>query len=237
MLTSKELSHIEILGLSKSMAEAAAKAAISTSAMSQSLNNAESKLQTQLFIRSRGLLIPTRAGKVVLRRISALIHEMDALHIELNDLVVSEKRTLQFSIGPAVADLVLKGVLNQICAEPLNLLPRFRVDFWDTQESRLLNHEIDIFIGGFPREPTDARFHFEPFYKDNLVAVARHDHPVRHNEVVNLDMLVHYPIMSFSSNLDTTWQALDSSFGLELFRRNVPASVMPDPMKYLDLIQ
>ena len=236
MLTTKEMSHLEIMGKSQSMAEAAAKAAVSTSAMSQSLSSSEAKLKTQLFIRSRGMLSPTHSGEVVLRRVESLMNQMSALHIELNDLVVSERKSLRFGIGPAVADLLLKEVLADICDEDTEVLPRFEVAFWDQLESRLLNREIDVFVGGFPREPKDDRFAFHPLYKDRLVAVARNDHPLRDSEVVRLEALVRYPILAYSSKLDSTWQSLVSDFDLELFRRNVPASVMPDPMKYLDLL-
>ena len=236
MLTIRELQHLKLLGESVSVADAAGRAGISASAISQSLSSAEAKLNSQLFIRRRGSLIATRSGLAVLQRVAVLLNEVAALETDLADITRAERSTACFGIGHAVANLFLNEVLEVLCNQVEGILPRFHVGLWDSCEAKLLSREIDVFIGGFPRSPDDQRFDYQPFYKDDLVAVASDAHPLASGEPVSLEDLIHYPILSMNARLDSAWQALSSTFDLEVFRRNIPASVMPDPFQYLTLV-
>ncbi|EED36431.1 putative lysR substrate binding domain protein [Luminiphilus syltensis NOR5-1B] len=160
---------------------------------------------------------------------------MEALTFDIDAIAQGAQGVLRFGIGPAVASLFLKDTLAEICTEHRDLVPRFEVAFWTSCEGKLINREIDMFIGGFASPPNDDRFEFTPLYNDTIVALAHKDHPILLRSAITLEDLIHYPVLGFPSAIDT-WRSLTSVESLELFQRNVPGSVMPDPLQLLPVI-
>ena len=237
MFTMRELRHLDLLANSHSIAEAADRAGVSPSAISQALTAMEKKLNCQIFVRRRGHLTTTRAGKAVLRRAHSLLTNYEALALDIDAIAQGAMGMLRFGIGPAVANLLLNDALELLFSEHGTYLPRFEVDFWDHCHRKLLEYDLDFFIGGFPSEPDDPRFEYSHFYSDEMTAIVRADHPIRSEGSIDLASLVRYPVLAFNSRLDSTWRALHSQDDLEYFHRNVPASVMPDPLQFLPLLR
>lgn len=235
VLTVKEIHHLYLLSEASSVVEAAAKGGVSASAISQSLSSIESKLGAQLFIRRRGGLSPTGAGLAAIRRVSTLLNELQALTVDIDALVQGAKGVLQFGIGPAVASLFLNDTVAELFTKYGRYVPRFEVAFWTSCEEKLISREIDLFIGGFASPPKDDRFEFIPFYTDTMVAVTHKAHPILELPAITLEDLIRYPVMGFNSSIET-WKSLSSTDALEMFERNVPASMMPEPLQFLPVI-
>jgi DNA-binding transcriptional LysR family regulator len=60
------------------------------------------------------------------------------------------------------------------------------VKFWDDAEKSLLRGDVDLFIGGFSRDVNDSRYHWEAFYKDRVITLARRDHPLMKQSTVSI---------------------------------------------------
>ncbi|MFV0278383.1 MAG: LysR family transcriptional regulator [Parahaliea sp.] len=237
MLTLKELWHVEVLGKSASMAEAAARCGLTQSAISQSLSGIEEKLGVQLFVRSHKAIAITRFGEVFLARARRILNELDKLYFDIDALKNDHLGTVRFGVGPAVADFLLVETLRRFSTDFPGAVPRFRVKLWEDSESFLLNEDIDLYLGGFRREARDPRFAFTPFYKDRLIAVARKGHPLWERERIHTTDLIRYPVLAQDASNIALWPTMEAISDLELLNLNMPASVMANPMEALPVLE
>lgn len=237
MLSIKELKHLHILSRADSLAEAAHRAGLTASAISQSLTGIEQKLGTQLFVRRKGALHMTPAGRTVLVRIERALNELDCLQNDIDAMAEGNRASVRFGVGHAVASLLLPDTLKCLHRASPGVTPRFLVKFWDDCEDRLLRGDIDLFVGGFPSPPDDHRFDFELLYTDRVIAIARGDHPIFAREECTIHDVIRYPVLAHDSRYYMMWRNLDSVDDLDLFNRNVPASVVPDPLAMLPLVE
>ena len=236
MLTIKDLRHIELLSKSSSMAEAAARSGLTQSAISQSLSGVEEKLGVQLFVRGRNSISITRFGEAFVTRARRILNELDQLDFDIEALKNEHLGTIRFGIGPAVADLLLVEALQEFATRHPGSIPRFRTSLWEDCKTLLLDGDIDLFIGGFPRDFKDQRFTLQPFYQDRLAAIVNGQHPLCQRKRVEVADIVHYPVLAQDSRHIVLWRTLESITDLELLRLNVPASVMANPMDALPVL-
>lgn len=237
MLTLNELRHVVLLAESSSIGEAAHKGSVTQPALSQSLANIERKLGVQLFVRSRNTLAITRFGELVLTRARKVLNEIANIDEDLQALHQEHLGTVQFGIGPAAASLFLNDAIVRFHREHPTGVPRFRVKFWDDCEKLLLENEVTFFLGGFPRAFKDKRFSCKPFFRDELVAVARRDHPLTRRASIDINDLTHFPAIGYDSARHSThWRQVEDPGDLLRLRRNLPASTLENPLQCVDIV-
>ena len=237
MLTIKELRYLRVLAHSSTMSEAASRSGLTVSAISQSLSQIEEKIGLQLFVRRRNGLEMTRFGVSILERAGRILGELDKLAFDIEALKSEHLGAVRYAIGPAVADLLQVDALTDFSRVCPGSVPRFRVKFWDDAEKSLLRGDVDLFIGGLSRDVNDSRYHWEAFYKDRVITLARRDHPLMKQSTVSIRDVIHYPVLSHDTRHFVIWRGLEMVGDLELMERNVPASVIDNPLEMLPLLK
>lgn len=127
---------------------------LSASAVNRQILNLEDELGTRLLERlPRGVTL-TPAGILVLDRINRFGKEIDDLHIDLKQIIVSDKRTdVKIGVMDCLIGDVFTRLLHDVAALYKSLNFKVHVSFLASDLlERLNNHELDLVIVFDPLE-------------------------------------------------------------------------------------
>jgi DNA-binding transcriptional LysR family regulator len=156
------------------MRRAAYAMSISQPALTARLQALEAELGAALFRRSHAGMVLTPAGRAFLpyadRSIEA-IRTGSSLLRELEHGVIGE---LALAVAPAVSAYVLPEILVRFTVRHPDVRLLVRTGHSEEIVDLVAHGEVEL---GIVRQLRDARVHSRPLYEDELVLVARPDHP------------------------------------------------------------
>jgi DNA-binding transcriptional LysR family regulator len=176
-----------------SFSQAAEELEISQPAVSFQIRALEERLGHRLLDRSGRRIAITEAGEVAYRYAKRLIGLEAELQREMQELgdTVSGRLVLGSSTGPG--EVVLPRLLGAFS----RLHPEVQVSLvvLDTQSvcERVLDDELEIGFVGAARPQRGLVY--EPFMRDELVAIVPTDHPLAERGSIDLDELVRQPMI------------------------------------------
>jgi len=156
------------------MRRAARALSLSQPALTARLRGLEDELGTPLFRRTHAGMVITAAGRAFLphaARALEAIQSGGALVRELSHGVVGE---LALAVAPAVSAYVLPELLARFTERHPDVRLLVRTGHSEEIVELVVLGEVDI---GIVRQLRDARVQSRPLYEDELVLVARPDHP------------------------------------------------------------
>lgn len=224
------MKYLVALRESKSIGEAANRCGVSQSALSQSLVSMESRLGTQLFVRRRGNLRPTSDGEVIAYRVEAMLQQYSQLESDLALIRNGNAGRTNIGIGPAISSLLLNPALIEFSQRCPGSVVTFKTGTWSTMEKSLLSGEISLFLGGFSESFSNKEFVSIPFSKERVIFLARKNHPLFSERPITVAKLIRYPVLAHSRDSWNFWRSLVTEADMNLFRRNMPASIMENPL-------
>ena len=230
MLTASEMKYLVALGESASIGEAADRCGVTQSALSQSLANMEGKLGAQLFVRGRRMLRPTAEGEVIAHRVRAMLLQYSQLESDLAFIRCNHAGRTNLGIGPAISSLLLNPALTEFYLQHPESTVTFKTGTWSAMEKLLSSGEISLFLGGFSGSFSSKEFASIPFSKERVVFLAAKDHPLFAQPTVTVSQLIRYPVVAHSADSWNFWRSLAGEEDMSLFKRNMPASVMENPL-------
>jgi len=236
MLTVSEMKYLLALGESASIGEAADRCGVTQSALSQSLANLEGKLGAQLFVRRRGMLRATREGDAAGLRVRAMLSQFSQLESDLAALRGSHTGQTSIGIGPAISSLLLNPALTEFHLQHPASIVTFKTGTWSAMEKLLSSGEIGLFLGGFASAFSSKEFSSIPFSTERVVFLAAKDHPLFAQPTVTVSQLIHYPVIAHSADSYNFWRSLETEEDKRLFKRNIPASIMENPLDASDWV-
>jgi DNA-binding transcriptional LysR family regulator len=173
MLLAQIEGFIEIARLGN-MRRAADTLSISQPALTARLQALEQELAAPLFLRTHAGMVLTPAGRAFLphadRAIEAIRDGGSLVH-ELEHGVIGE---LALAVAPAVSAYVLPEILVRFTERHPDVRLRVRTGHSEEIVDLVVRGEVEL---GVVRQLRDARVHSRPLYEDELVLVARPDHP------------------------------------------------------------
>lgn len=185
------LVYLDLLLRERSVTQAAARAAITQSAMSRALNRLREQLNDKLLVQvGRSMELTERAK---------------ALQAPLNDVLAQIRTTIlaprefdpatarrEFSIaGPDFVDALISGPLVAQLAECAPGVDLHVVGMGPAVRGDILEGRLDLLVG-FP-PANSASLHARAVLTDRFVCVARRRHPALRRKPMSVDDYVRYP--------------------------------------------
>jgi DNA-binding transcriptional LysR family regulator len=196
-------SFIEIARLGN-MRRAAKALSISQPALTARLQGLEEELTASLFQRTHTGMVLTPAGRAFLphaQRAVEAIRSGGSLVRELEHGVIGE---LALAVAPAVSAYVLPEILVRFTERHPDVRLRVRTGHSEAILDLVDRGEVEL---GIVRQLRDPRFRSRPLYEDELVLIARPDHPFAVAGRVDVSEIKHAQLILFdrtSSYYDLT---------------------------------
>jgi DNA-binding transcriptional LysR family regulator len=166
------------LGRNASIAHAATAARLTQPAASRLISDLEHVLGVQLFERMARGVVPTWAGKMLIRRAGVALAEMDAAHLEISSLLsgLGGRVAIGSVLTPATGILTHAITLFKTRNPRANLV----VDFSTSKSmvERLLDGQLDIVLGRILDTATVPLLSFEPISDEIHHVIVRAGHPL-----------------------------------------------------------
>ena len=193
MLLAQIEGFLEIARLGN-MRRAADALLISQPALTARLQALEEELAAPLFKRTHTGMVMTLAGRAFLphadRAIEA-IRSGSSLVRELEHGIVGE---LALAVAPAVSAYVLPELLARFTERHPDVRLRVRTGHSEEIVDLVVRGEVEL---GIVRKLRDARVRSRPLYEDELVLVARPDHPFASAGTVDVGEISHVQLILF----------------------------------------
>ena len=193
MLLAQIEGFVEIVRLGN-MRRAADAISISQPALTARLQALERELGAALFRRTNTGMVLTTAGRAFLphadRAIEA-IRSGGALVRELEHGVIGE---LALAVAPAVSAYVLPEVLVRFTEQHPDVRLRVRTGHSEEIVDLVARGEVEL---GIVRQLSDTRVRSRPLYEDELVLIARPDHPFSVAGRVDVSEIKHAQLILF----------------------------------------
>ena len=159
-----------------SIAQAARREGIAASAISKRISELEQRFGLVLLRRHASGVEVTAAGATVLRRARNLLQEARQLEAELQALGAGIQGHVQIAATETTLVDYLPGILRGF----LQTNPGIHIDLQERDHAEVARAVQDraADIGILPDEALPATLWSRPCYRDQLVAVMRHDHPL-----------------------------------------------------------
>ncbi len=177
---------------------------ISQPALTARLQALEEELETALFRRSHSGMVLTPAGRAFLphaERAIEAIRSGSSLVRELEHGVVGE---LALAVAPAVSAYVLPEILVRFTSRHPDVRLLVRTGHSEEIVDLVARGEVEL---GIVRQLRDARVRSIPLYEDELILVARPDHPFAEAGTVDVSEVSRAQLIMFdrtSSYYDVT---------------------------------
>jgi DNA-binding transcriptional LysR family regulator len=176
------------------MRRAAAALSISQPALTARLHGLERELAAPLFRRSHAGMVMTPAGRAFLPHADRAIEALRSgasLVRELEHGVIGE---LAFAVAPAVSAYVLPEILVRFTERHPDVRLRVRTGHSEEILNLVVRGEVEL---GIVRHLRDDRVRSRPLYEDELVLVARPDHPFAVAGTVDVSAIAHAQLILF----------------------------------------
>ncbi|MHA4867244.1 LysR family transcriptional regulator [Duganella sp. PWIR1] len=178
------------LGRHASIANAAAAARLTQPSASRLIGDLEHVLGVQLFERMARGVVPTWAGKMLIRRAGVALAEMDAAHFEISSLLsgMGGRVAIGSVLTPATGMLMQAIKLFKSRCTKANVI----VDFSTSKSmvERLLDGQLDIVLGRILDTASVPLLNFEPITDEIHHIIVRAGHPLIERKELTLAELV-----------------------------------------------
>ncbi len=192
-----DISDIELIRAivrSGSLSEVSRQMNQSQPTLSRKLQRLEDTLNTQLFHRSARGLAPTEIASFIVSEAEPLDRQLRAIerHVELATQL--EAGSVRLGVGPIIEQILVPDALTRFVQTTGNI----QVSVITEDDITLLRmfeaSELDVVIGPFDVEEWNNKgVVTKRMVGDEIIAVARYDHPVFQYDVVDAEILERYP--------------------------------------------
>jgi DNA-binding transcriptional LysR family regulator len=174
------------LGRHPSIAHAAKAARLTQPAASRLIGDLEHVLGVQLFERTARGVVPTGAGKMLMRRAGVVLAEMDAAHCEIAQLMSGFGGRVEIGsvLTPAVG--ILADAIRLFKSRCVKANVVIDLSTSKAMVERLLDGQLDIVLGRILDTSTIPLLKFEPISDEVHSVIVRPGHPL--TEHLNLQL-------------------------------------------------
>lgn len=188
-MTLKEQLYVCTLARCKTISKASEELFISQPALSVYISNLEKCLKTKLFVRTGKEFVLTYAGEEYVKRATKMLEMKE----EFDRIVEEVNRDYADQIRVGIQHRRAVGLLPPVTPIFMKEYPRIALNIFEGIHSELVEkyekHQIDVFVGVYKDELTDAEY--IPIANEHVLLVLPAGHPAnklagppkRHNEV------------------------------------------------------
>lgn len=183
----RELRYIVETAKTCNITKAASNLCISQPALSKSIKKIESELDMTLFFREGNCVIPTEAGKLILKWGETITEDFSALRTELSDLKSMRKGTVVLGVPPVISAFDFPNIILRFRHAFPGIVLRIREAGARKLEESVLDGTIDVAIS---MRPVVAEGLSEiPLIADQIVCVVTENHTFAQKHAVTIQDL------------------------------------------------
>jgi DNA-binding transcriptional LysR family regulator len=185
----RQLEHLALLGEELNFARAAARACLSQSAFSRSIQALENQLGLRLCDRDLKSVRLTPAGARIVQRARHLLSGSIDLTREIELLRQGDLGKVVCGAGPFTATALFPCAVGRLQQRHPEVDVRLRVDNWWSLLASLKDEELDFFISDIREIPPDDTLLIQPLGKLTGSLYCRPGHPLTTHERLTLSDL------------------------------------------------
>jgi DNA-binding transcriptional LysR family regulator len=173
--------------------KAADELSITQPAVTKHIQEIERQLNAKLFDRNGTKIKLTEAGKILLKYTEQLFHTYRELEFEINSLHQKHKGTLRIGASTTIAQYLLPPLLAEFHAKFKEIKVSLVINNTEVIEQLLAQEMIDI--GLIEGQSKNKLFKYTEFVKDEIVLVAKENHPITKKNSLKTDDLKKIPLI------------------------------------------
>lgn len=166
---------------------------ITQPAVSKHIKEIETQLNTKLFDRNGTKIKLTLSGKILLNHTQKLFSVYRELEFEINQLNKKHKGILRIGASTTVAQYVLPPVLADFHKQFKDIKVELIIRNTEAVEQLLSRKKIDL--GMIEGHSKDSSFNYTSLINDEIVLVARENHPLAHKDFLEIEELKRTPLL------------------------------------------
>lgn len=168
------------------VAAAARASNISQPAVTRTLRDLESALETRLFVRSPSGMSPTPYGEVLVRRARRAFAELSAAEHEFGALKGNARGRIVIGTLPFMRSSVVPVAVSRFLEDHPDMKVSIVDDSYEMMLRGVCDGEIDLMVGTLRETPLPPELRSEVLFEDPLCVVARSGHPLCGRKTVTL---------------------------------------------------
>ncbi|MFZ6657342.1 LysR family transcriptional regulator [Undibacterium sp. TJN19] len=181
----KRLKHVLALADEKNFARAAERVHLSQSALSRSIQAAETELEIQLFDRGTTEVTPTPAGHFFIDRARKLLFDSRCLERDIELYRQKQIGDLAIGVGPFPAATLLPLLMPELRQKYAGIRLRVEVNNWEYLAQHLRSEELDFFVADTRDLPPDQDLDIHLLAPQRGGFFVRAGHPLLNKKRVN----------------------------------------------------
>lgn len=146
--------------------------------LSKNVRTIEARLGLTVFERSTTGAIPTEIGTLLLRRGRQILLDLDAIHRDLNDELLSETGKVRIGAGPVPAPIIGAHVIARCQRDHPGIAIEMTIDHPAALTQRLEHGDIECFIGSCDGYSLPGGLAARVIQEVPLQFFVRRDHPL-----------------------------------------------------------
>ena len=146
-LGSRDIQQLLAVADSGSIRRAAEMLGMTQPGLSKNVRSIEARLGMAVFERSTSGATPTEIGALLLRRGRQILLDLDAIHRDLRDELLSETGFVRFGAGPVVSPIISGQVIPQCRREHPGIALELQLAHPSELIARLERGDIEFYIG------------------------------------------------------------------------------------------
>lgn len=173
--------------------KAAAELNITQPAVTKHIKEIERLLNTKLFDRNGTKIKITVSGEILLKYTQKIFTVYRELEFDINQLNQQHKGTLRIGASTTIAQYVLPPLLAAFHKQYEDIKVNLVIQNTEIVEQLLEQKKVDL--GSIEGLSKNNSFHYIPFIKDEIVLVARANHPLIKKEYLKIEELLNIPLL------------------------------------------
>ncbi|RDC82050.1 LysR family transcriptional regulator [Pseudomonas aeruginosa] len=190
----KRIQHFMLLSEELHFSRGAARANLTQTAFSRSIQSLEADLQLRLFDRGTRTVELTAAGRQMLVFAHELLNTARNLKAEADYLAKAEGGELRFGTSRMTTSQLLPLVLKELRELSPKLKLDIEINHGESLGMKLLGEEIEFFVASAELLRDDPRYKIMPLRAEPTSFFCRNDHPLAiQQDAVSHEQLLAYP--------------------------------------------
>lgn len=173
--------------------KAATELNITQPAVTKHIKEIERLLNTKLFDRNGTKIKITVSGEILLKYTQKIFNVYRELEFDINQLNQQHKGTLRIGASTTIAQYVLPPLLAAFHKQYEDIKVNLIIQNTEIVEQLLEQKKVDL--GSIEGLSKNNSFHYIPFIKDEIVLVARANHPLLKKEYLKIEELLNLPLL------------------------------------------
>ena len=202
LLVSRHLENFLALYETRNMHTAALRKGITQPALTKSLKMLEDEVGGDLFKRTSRGLEPTEAGDALHRYAHAIDQEARFATLDIKRSTIEAKGLLRMGVGPALAVSSLPPVLVSFSERFPDVQISVETGITTRLIEQVIGGDIDVMVSARPERELPDRFAAVHLFTNRMIAICRHDHPLRRKERVSIEDLLQFRRIGFLDDHD-----------------------------------